>query len=342
MRPLRVHLKCGANLSKIKDSNGFGRVYTSLGKWTNGEDNVCLVDSKKDADLQVCLCFPFDRWDSFHWYGRGRHENAVIYTTWETTRPPDNWIEVINTFKALMVPSQWNAEIFKSCGVEIPIYVVPHGVDVEKFKYVERDWDSELFVFLWQGMQMSDRKGAYYAEKAFKLADLPNAILVEKVYPCVSKELRTIQIGKRIQIRSIMPLDEYLDLLAKCHVSVNPFRGEGFALMPLECAATGMATMLTGWSGSTEYANDKDFWSIRYKLCEPGEDYINSSPWVDLATAPAQDALPDIEDIAVGMKFFYENRQEAKAYGERASLHAKRFTWKNAAKIFSETCLKIV
>jgi len=341
MRQFKVHLKCGANLSKIKDSNGFGRVYTSLMKWTNGEDGVSLVDSKKDADLQVCLCFPFDRWDSFHWYGRGRHENSVIYTTWETTRPPDNWIEVINTFKALMVPSRWNAEVFKQCGVEVPIHVVPHGVDIEKFKYVERDWDSELFVFLWQGMQMSDRKGAYYAEKAFELADLPNAILVEKIYPCVSKEFQTVQIGKRIQIRSIMPFDEYIGLLAKCHVSVNPFRGEGFALMPLECAATGMATMLTGWSGATEYANE-DFWNIRYELCKPGQDYINSSPWVDLETAPAQDAIPDIEDIASGMKFFYHNRHEAKTYGECASQHAQKFTWKNAAKIFSETCLKIV
>lgn len=339
---MHINIRTGARYSTKKGSNGMGRVWQELERVLLRRNDVCIESDWRKADIQVVICFPYDRWDAFLWYGRERHPISLLYTTWETTMLPEFWVEVMNTFQGVIAASTFNESVFKESGVTVPIYVVPHGVDRLMFRYIERDWSANPFVFLWQGMQINDRKGAYYAEKGFEIADLENAILIEKLYPCVTKEMPLIvsKLGNRIrQIRSIMEFRDYVELLSKCHVSVNPYRGEGFGLMPMECAMTGMATMATDWSGPVDYMDDS-FRKIKYDLCEPGEDYVNSSPLVETVTPPAQDAIPDVDHIAEGMRFLYENRDIAYEMGLTASKKVKRWTWEKAADRLVKTLEK--
>lgn len=329
---MRLNIRCAAKYATDNNVTGMGRVYSNLVKTLKTFDD-CELTRKRSADVQLCIEFPYRDWRHFNWYARERHETSVLYTTWETTRLPDWWVEVANTFAAVFVPSTFNKRFFEESGIEVPIHVVPHGVNAKRFKYMERDWNSDPFVFLWQGMHVNDRKGMWFAEEAFKKASMPNAILIEKIYPDASKEMPIVvpkMNGRIQQIRKIMPMNDYLQLMNTCHVSVNPYRGEGFGLMPMECASTGMATMATDWSGPIDYLNDS-FWRIKYRLCEPGEDYINSSVQVDVKTQPAQDAIPDVDDIVKGMRYFYDNRNDAEDRGLKASKHVARYTWKNSA-----------
>ena len=342
---LKIHLKSGASVSVHGAAYGYGRVYTSLKEFIGKRSDIKLVDNYKQADIQVCLTLPARKWKYFHWWGKDRHPVKVCYTMWETTIIPLDFAEIINDyFSALFVPSSFCLNVFKNCGVRKPIYTVRHGVDIKQFPYFKRNWDEDL-IYLWQGMNPLDRKGLYYVEEAWKRLNLKNAILVKKTYPVASKhDMPIIKSGNTVMIYRFLNSKDYKSLLMQCHVSVNPFRGEGFGLMPLETAATGMATIVTNWSGATEYLNNECFRPLKYKLCPPGQDFINSSPWVqDFKTPPAQDAIPDVDDLCDAMLQFYENRDIAREMGIKAHEYVKKnWTWEKAVDEFIEACKTVL
>jgi glycosyltransferase involved in cell wall biosynthesis len=340
---MKVNLKSPAERNRFVDAYGFGKVYHSLMNELRESREIEFVDH--DEDLRICLCLPDIKWDYFHWWGRNRMERQAIMTVWETTQVPYGWVDVINSGVAMMTASTWCADIFSRCGVNVPIHIVPHGVDAEKFLYLERDWKSSRFYFLWQGMHTYDRKGLKYVRQAFSELNLKDAWLIEKWYPLVSNDWGpfSYQSERRIEIGRFLDYADYLQLLQQCHVSVNPFRGEGFGLMPLETACTGMFTIATNWSGPKDYLRTECFWPLKYQLCEPQQDYISTSLHVDFITAPAQDAVPDIEDLKKAMLWAYENRDAAAEIGRMAHNYVSReLTWKRAADKFVGACKKIL
>lgn len=53
----------------------------------------------------------------------------IGYTMFEASRIPDTWVPFCNIMDRLIVPLEANIKVFRSCGVKIPIDVVPIGVD---------------------------------------------------------------------------------------------------------------------------------------------------------------------------------------------------------------------
>jgi hypothetical protein len=53
----------------------------------------------------------------------------IGYTVWETTHLPDGWVEKCNKMDAIWVPSEWNVDIFKQCGVQVPVKKIEHTLD---------------------------------------------------------------------------------------------------------------------------------------------------------------------------------------------------------------------
>ncbi|MGV3759851.1 MAG: hypothetical protein ACO1PW_09980 [Actinomycetota bacterium] len=54
---------------------------------------------------------------------------VVCHTVWETDRLQDHWPDLLNRCAGVLVPTEWNAEVFRSSGVTVPIEVVPHVRD---------------------------------------------------------------------------------------------------------------------------------------------------------------------------------------------------------------------
>ena len=71
------------------------------------------------------------------WTG-GRYN--IAYTVWETDKLPVQaltdpltqksytCVDAMNKFDEVWVPSQWNVEVFKACGVTAPVMTVPHAL----------------------------------------------------------------------------------------------------------------------------------------------------------------------------------------------------------------------
>jgi len=60
----------------------------------------------------------------------------VFYTMHEDDKLEgwkSDWINLLNKCNAVIVPTEWNKEVFSRLGLHVPIYVVPLGADVKTF-----------------------------------------------------------------------------------------------------------------------------------------------------------------------------------------------------------------
>ena len=51
---------------------------------------------------------------------------VIVHTVWETDRLPRQWPAILNGSDGVIVPTEWNRELFAASGVSAPIEVIPH------------------------------------------------------------------------------------------------------------------------------------------------------------------------------------------------------------------------
>lgn len=277
-------------------------------------------------DMRIYVGQPYREWRKF-WARNGEQVHG-LFTMFESSILPPHWIEDINKgFDFIIVPSVWCKEIFKEDGVNKPIFVVPLGVDPHFFPKLERPL-RKTFNIVWQGLYLKDRKGLGMIERALKELKLPNVRLIDKTVPFAllkraNWEFHDVNIHPEFKSWSIckkMSQAEMLMLLREADLSVNPTSGEGFGLIPLEHMATGLPTIISETSGCLDYRNS--IYNIGIKCTEQkswfGKDF-------------GLMMRPDFGDLKEKINWAYENRDELKEIGGRASewVH-KEWTYEKA------------
>lgn len=256
-------------------------------------------------------------------------ERVVRYAMWETTVvPPSQVAEINGTLTMLYVPSRANACIARENGVDVPVRVLHHGVDPQRFPLLERPRrGTEPFVF-----------GCYATLQTRKGTDLLIRAFLEEFAP--SEPVRLALKHTYDRCRDYAPSDpritlttgffehaQLLEYLQGLDAFVLPTRGEGFGLTGLEAMATGLPLICTPWSGPADYLDPVDTYPLRYQLQETGGIHFGFRRqfgyWAE----------PDIQDLRWLMRYVYEHREEAAAKGLRASARVHRdWTWDRAAR----------
>lgn len=199
----------------------------------------------------IALGYPTSLEHHSHLYHIGP---KVLVTMFESTRLPADWLPVLNSLDAVIVPSTFCAQVFADSGVTVPVHVVPLGVS-EVYQYQERDSDRPLtfLAFLDRGA----RKGGIVALNAFLTAfgESTDVRLILKGRP--AKVPLTLTNPNIDVIQADMSEEELYHLYLAADVLLNPNKGEGFGLLSREFAATGGISLATGWGGT---ADDIDQW----------------------------------------------------------------------------------
>ncbi len=260
-----------------------------------------IVDDVYGADLELFIGPIFEKC-------RPYMHPAIIFTMfeheWSVTK---ECVESINTYDACIVPSKWCMDLFKRKGVKVPIYYCPHWIDEEFFKPVERDWNGK-FRLLSIATSLVDRKGAWQVMRWFASTKdkLPNDVeLVIKTsktrfdYDLSSADRRVRLVGEEL------PAQEYSQLLTNSLLLMYPSSGEGFGLIPGECARTGMAVAVSPISAlKTEYLDKSDgFIEIKGRL-------------VKMPNSPTTGFLMDYDWTTETVMRFYEYRDELRKLAE--------------------------
>jgi len=274
----------------------------------------------------------------------------VGYTIWETDRLHSSWQTYINNnVQKVLVGSEWNVGVFKNSGVEVPIGVVPHGIEVGDFDDIEPYKVSgiadDAFVF-YSIFQWTERKHPVALIKSYWYAfqNDENVALVLKVYRGNYEDQEKDAIRSTVKrLKEVTPMDKYpkiyliLDMLSQdemlglhargdCYTSLD--RGEGFGLSPFAAGAAGNPIIITGFGGATEYAKDHNSYLVDYVLTP-----VSGMPWSPWYRGDQLWAEPNVLHGANLMREVYNNKEGAKKKGLLLQQEIKEnFSWEVIGK----------
>lgn len=281
----------------------------------------------QDPDAPVQIHFSQPTWYEFD-HG---DQYKIGYTPWESTELAEGWLEDMNAVDEIWTPSPVMADVFRECGVTVPVSVYEHGVS-EDWTAKHRKVTGPL-KFLHHG-EPAPRKGAQMTLEAFREAfgDSNDVQLIIKSHG--AHTVRTFEgrfypgngysgdgmIDRFKNVKAIsrmMETDELIAFYQSCHVLVYPSWGEGFGLIPLQGLATGMPVICT-----EAWAPYKRFLLPELRLAST----LSDSPWPEMH--PGKMWEPSFEDLVEKFKYAANNYETLASQAYRLSFPVhKQYDW---------------
>lgn len=252
---------------------------------------------------------------------KGRYN--IAYWAWELEEIPADWLPAYEEADEIWVPSDFVKSAVEKNG-SIPVVRIPHCLELETDDQLNRDYfelpdDRFIFLAMFDTRSIAERKNPQGAIEAFKQAfsgDDESVCLVLKVNNTSNDKLTELRSRiqshpnillmershSRIEINSLLSVID-------CYVSLH--RSEGFGLGPAEAMCLGKPTIITNWSGSTDYMTADNCVPVDYELVKIEEDY---GPY----KAGLRWAEPSIDHAAAAMRQLATDPQKVKTLGENA------------------------
>jgi glycosyltransferase involved in cell wall biosynthesis len=275
------------------------------------------------------------------WRRREAGKRLVGYTTWETTRLQAHWIPLLNELDLVLVPSRWNARVFRRSGVTTPIRIVPHVYQPPPPEVAPLPGiDAGVMVFYTIG-PWTVRKAPWRIVEAFRRAFSPEdpALLVIKadepdwtrafqgpLWRHAARRLFTSRRALRALERKnpssppVLLIDrsvpdatiQSLHARGDCYVSLAS--AEGWGLGAFDAAGRGRPVIMTGFGGQLDYLPASDAHLVEYRLEETAR--TTGRP-----AMPGSWAIPDVSHASLLMRRVFEDREASRLRGLRLGRH---------------------
>lgn len=258
---------------------------------------------------------------------QGRYN--IAYWAWELEEIPKQWLNVFKEVDEVWVPSEFvKAAVEKQSPV--PVVTIPHCVDLQLEQQHSREHfglreNTFCFLAMFDSRSIAERKNPYGAIRAFKQAfdgNNESVSLILKVNNAEDENMTTLM--SEIESHpNIMVMDgthsraEINSLIALCDCFVSLHRSEGFGLGPAEAMCLGKATILTDWSGSTDYMTTNNCMPIDYEL-------VRIEKTLGPYEAGQRWAEPDLDQAADAMKTLFADAALTKSIGDNAQAYINK------------------
>jgi len=179
----------------------------------------------------------------------------IAYSMFESSRIPDEWVTILNsTFDAVVVPDAFLVDVYHSCGVIIPVFVIPLSIELDDLLALPLKQQANCpFVFtnLSSGYE---RKNQITLVKAFAKAFKNNENVILKIncreWDPVYKQsiedfIHAVQVSNIQLTDDVLPRDRYVQALKAADCYVNVSKGEGFSIQPREAMALGIPVIVS-------------------------------------------------------------------------------------------------
>lgn len=304
----------------------FEKELPDLGK--DGDILKSLLNKKIDYNIVILHLTP-EHWANL----REPDKFNVGYCVWETDKLHPDWvIHINNNVEGCMVSCDWNVEVYKKSGIDIPVFSVPHGINIDDFNDVKpydiKGVSSTAYKF-YSIFQFIERKHPTALLKAYWNAFQKgeDVALILKTYRYGFSDQEKNVVRETIKrMKMMMPMDSYPpiyligDMLSReqvlglhkagdCLISLD--RGEGFGLVPFEAGAVGNPIIVTGLGGVKEYAKPEHSYLVDYTMTPVFG--MPQSPWY---RGEQMWAEPDLENAVQLMRHVYNNQDEAANKGK--------------------------
>lgn len=231
-----------------------------------------------------------------------------VYTMYEMTDIPEKWKENTRRANEIWVPCTFCAQVFSKYNKNIRI--VKWGYNEEIFKPKRgKKKENEQFLFGSVGV-MSKRKGVDVLVSAFEKAfnrDNNYRLIIKtrdtRYLPSIDSPMITV-------IDENWREDQLVDFYRKVDCIVQPSRGEGVSMVPLQAAGCGTPSIVTNFGGPADYCDDKGIFGIGYThLSKPTGMLAKKGRWAEPNEDELVEKLRWIADKQPKVKHRYEDWQ---------------------------------
>jgi glycosyltransferase involved in cell wall biosynthesis len=262
--------------------------------------------------------------------GRGERIGWPIF---ELDKFTEEELHHLQNVDRLFVCSKWAKEVLRSNGITIPIDVIPLGVDTEVFysdsearksrPYYTRDTTVFINIGKWE-----KRKGHEELVEAFSKAFTPednvqlwmmndNPFIGAQGNEVWKRKYISSPMGAKIKILRRLPTQDDMRVLFN-HVDfgVFPSHAEGWNLEILELMACGVKSIVTNYSGHTEFCTGANSFLVEPTGMESAEDGVwfhGQGNWCSFS----------VDDLVEKMRVAHKVKQEGLYLRETV----EQFTW---------------
>ncbi len=285
-------------------------------------------------------------------YHGGFQKNIGLYASETTNFTSSSWANRLNMMDEVWVINEQMMEAAHASGVTVPITVIPHACNIEKFQQgyephkFRQEFGEEDFFFYTIG-EFNRRKNfsallrAYYtefdpSEPAHLVAkinvpgqdkDQAAATFTKFCQDCKAnlKLFNDPNTHKQIKVLSSR-IDDIgiLRLHNTCDCFVSPSHGEAWCIPSFEAMAFGKTPIVTNWGGFRQYMTGETGWLIDYRM-----DQVHGvdNTFDDLFTGREEWASVSIQHLRSCMREAFENHALRAAKSEAGISKAYDFTY---------------
>jgi glycosyltransferase involved in cell wall biosynthesis len=236
----------------------------------------------------------------------------ILLTMWESTRINDLVIEILNNFKHIIVPNNYNKYNFINQGLNTKIDVVPLFCDTDLFIYKEF-LNRDKFVF---GISNEDpRKNLNKIIKCFLKAfnGIQNVELQIKTCTSVPQKIFDSRL-KYIGVKYTK--EELRDWYYNLDIYVSGATCEGWGMMQQESLCCGRPIIYTNYGGLKEFVNNDIGFEVEHDEVYSTDHWGEyGAKWSDFKES----------DMIEKMLYCYKNREEVVSKGKKAALVTNKY-----------------
>ncbi len=256
---------------------------------------------------------------------------TIGFWAWELERLPQAWYHAFSFFDEIWAATRFAYRAFYHPRLR-PVRLVPMAVvPMQRKVYTRRRLDipdkCTMFLFTFDYRSYVERKNPAAVIEAFARA-FPSgreavALVIKtlgaEATPAARHALEAVAAGdRRIHlIDTTLSRGEVTGLLAAADAFVSLHRSEGFGRGPAEAMLLGVPVIVTGYSGTADFATSECALTVPYRLVPvAGDAYpgVEGQRW----------AAPDIDAAARHMRFVHDKPRAAKALGARGRKQIRR------------------
>jgi glycosyltransferase involved in cell wall biosynthesis len=269
-------------------------------------------------------------------------EKNISFFVMEYDRCERSWHDSARWCDEFWVPSHFNyLGAAKSGFPPNKLHVIPHGVDVERFRpnleplvLKGKRGFAFLAVSIYHPRKGWDLLVRAFAEEFKAHEDV--CLICKTTQPRMLFEasmpyLRGSKAPELVVLNRSIATDEMPALYAAADCFVLPSRAEGWGMCYLEAMAAGLPVIGTRYSGQLDFMSDGNSLLVDLVELRPDQLELRDSPAMNMAE-------PDLDDLRRKMRMVYEDRELAHRLGASARSAAERFTWVNQAELIRERC----
>jgi glycosyltransferase involved in cell wall biosynthesis len=304
--------------------------------------------SMEDWEIKEMIQKPNDYWNRVvlrscegdHAYLMPPGKKRILHTTGESNILHRGWKDQLNNVDLVVTNSSFFKSILEQNGINTTIEIVPNSLDCTKYNTTIQPLAIENlrgFNF-YTCFSFGDRKGPEFLIKAFSQEFTKEEDVTLYIQSPGMSQILSYKYGKKIdqylnEITDFKPHAPIFVNTNHVHETIIPHliknfqcnvlstRAEGFGNTIVETGAIGLPSIVTGYSGVTDFVDNSTGWHIDYKLVNiPLQPLPYFRNYIG-----GQWAEPSIEHLRALMRYAYENPEKTKKKGQNAAEKAKNY-----------------